>query len=82
AFEIPEEALLQRSTAFAACLASALWPQTLKRLVFDSNMPVDTALWPASLQQISFGYGFDKPIVDVVWPASLQQLSLGDSFDQ
>lgn len=39
----------------AADLASVVWPETLKRLVFVLNIPVNTVSWPASLQQVSFG---------------------------
>ena len=34
-------------------------------------------VWPASLQQLTFGIYFDKAIGGVVWPASLQQLNFG-----
>ncbi|CAB1105529.1 unnamed protein product [Ectocarpus sp. CCAP 1310/34] len=66
----------------AANLASMLWLQRLKRLVLELDTPVITASWPASLQQLSFGYKFNKPIADVVWPASLQHLSFGLRFNQ
>ncbi|CAM9481601.1 unnamed protein product, partial [Ectocarpus sp. 13 AM-2016] len=66
----------------AASLGSVVWPPRLKRLVFESDMTVNTASWPASLQQLSFGCGFNQPIVGVAWPASLQKLSFGYSFNQ
>lgn len=29
-------------------------------------------VWPATLQKLSLGDAFNKPIVDVLWPASLE----------
>ncbi len=48
---------------------------------FPEEIPAEV-VWPASLQQLSFGEYFNQPIAGVVWPASLQQLSFGKSFNQ
>ena len=40
------------------------------------------AVWPASLQQLTFGIYFNKAIDGVVWPASLQQLNFGNVYSQ
>eukprot|EP00752_Nemacystus_decipiens_P017256 g15460.t1 len=37
--------------------------------------PITGVVWPASLQQLSFGRDFNHPIAGVAWPASLQRLS-------
>ncbi|CAM9818834.1 unnamed protein product [Ectocarpus fasciculatus] len=63
-------------------LGSTLLQQRLKRLAVDLDMAVNTASWPASLQQLSFGKEFNKPIADVEWPVSLQQLTFGGLFNQ
>jgi len=39
-------------------------------------------VWPASLQQLLFGWNFNQSIVGEVWPASLQWLKFGRSFNQ
>ncbi|CAN0347245.1 unnamed protein product, partial [Ectocarpus sp. 12 AP-2014] len=58
------------------------WFQKLKRLVFYSERSVNSVLWPACLQQLSFGDYFNQPIIGVAWPASLQRLSFGREFNQ
>lgn len=37
--------------------------------------------WPALLQQLTFGFAFNRPIEGMAWPASLQQLTFGELFD-
>ncbi|CAN0352010.1 unnamed protein product [Ectocarpus fasciculatus] len=71
-----------RENSSAASLGSMFWLQRLTNLYFDSDMPVANVVWPASLQQLTFGWGFNQPIVNVVWPASLQQLSFRREFNQ
>ncbi|CAN0589936.1 unnamed protein product, partial [Ectocarpus sp. 12 AP-2014] len=66
----------------AASLGCVGWLQKLERLVFASGKSVNTVLWPASLQQLSFGDVFNQPIVGIVWPASLQRLEFGREFNQ
>ncbi|CAM9387670.1 unnamed protein product [Ectocarpus sp. 12 AP-2014] len=66
----------------AANLASAVWPETLERLMFKSDMAVSTVSRPSCLQQVSFGDDFNQPIADVVWPVSLKKLSFGPNFNQ
>jgi len=79
------------------------WPPMLKRLTrrlsfgYRFNQPIVGVMWPASLQQLSFGelcdrrplyrdlgmeVCFNQPVIGVVWPASLQKLSFGDYFRQ
>lgn len=46
-----------------------------------SNKPIVEVVWPASLQQVSFGYHFNHSIVRVVRPAALQELHFGNNFN-
>lgn len=45
------------------------------------NQPIVGVTWPASLQQLTFGYSFNQPIAGVTWPSSLLQLTFGGGFD-
>jgi len=47
-----------------------------------SAASLSSPVWPASLQQLSFGQDFYQPIEGVVWPSSLQQLSFGYFFNK
>ncbi|CAM9470722.1 unnamed protein product, partial [Ectocarpus fasciculatus] len=71
----------QDEDSFAGSGGSVVWPHSLKRLVFMSDMPLDTVSWPASLQTLSFENSFNQPIVGIIWPVSLQ-LSFRDKFNQ
>ncbi|CAN0298903.1 unnamed protein product [Ectocarpus fasciculatus] len=60
-----------------------LWLRdTWNRPIDTWNRPIHNVVWPASLQQLSFGWSFNQPILGVMWPASLQHLSFGDAFNQ
>ncbi|CAM9343328.1 unnamed protein product, partial [Laminaria digitata] len=42
--------------------------------------PIAEVVWPAFLEQLSFGSTCDQPIDGTAWPASLRKLSLGAYF--
>ncbi|CAM9262014.1 unnamed protein product, partial [Ectocarpus sp. 8 AP-2014] len=82
AFEQRSGSECRQMNTSTASLGSMFWLQRLKWMVFELDTPVRMAPWPASLQQLSFGDHFNRPIAEVVWPASLQQLEFGDEFNQ
>ncbi|CAN0309691.1 unnamed protein product [Ectocarpus fasciculatus] len=78
----PEQRRRRNDRSVPASVRSVVWPQTLKRLVFDSDMPVNTVSRPVSMQELWFRDTCNLPIHDVVWPTSLLQLSFGRRFNQ
>ena len=57
--------------------SSVVWSQKrLKHLVLeiDANETVAGVVWPASVQQVSFGARFNRPITGMVWPAAMKKL--------
>ncbi|CAN0044122.1 unnamed protein product, partial [Scytosiphon promiscuus] len=44
--------------------------------------PMEQVIFPASLQELTFGCYFNQRIDRVVWPASLKQLTFGRIFNQ
>ncbi|CAN0363910.1 unnamed protein product, partial [Ectocarpus fasciculatus] len=72
----------QNGQRFDAGVGSVVLPRSLKRLEISMDMSINAVSWPASLQQLSFGYYFNQSIVGAPWPASLHHLSFGDSFNQ
>ncbi|CAM9582244.1 unnamed protein product [Ectocarpus fasciculatus] len=46
----------------ASRLRWEIWSQNLKRLEFDSDMPLNTVSWPASIQQLSFRVCFNHQL--------------------
>lgn len=60
------------NTEFDVAIHDVLWPMLLERLVLGGfNQGIEGVVWPASLQQLSFGATFNQEIAGVVWPASL-----------
>lgn len=55
----------------------------VRYLVFgrDFKEPVDSVVWPHTLQKLRFGYSFNQPIDGVSWPTSLRQLIFGERFN-
>ncbi|CAM9608175.1 unnamed protein product [Ectocarpus fasciculatus] len=69
-------------------VSGAVWPSTLMVLTFGHDFDTDIigVTFPASLQRLTFGFCFNRPIncdgVGVAFPLSLQQLSFGACFNQ
>ncbi|CAN0030404.1 unnamed protein product [Ectocarpus sp. 6 AP-2014] len=69
-------------------VSGAVWPSTLRVLTFGHDFDTDIirVAFPASLERLSFGFCFNRPVsrdgVGVAFPASLQQLSFGACFNQ
>ncbi|CAM9551785.1 unnamed protein product, partial [Ectocarpus sp. 12 AP-2014] len=70
---------------FDGALEGVVWPQRLKALTFSKSRfktPLEHVQWPASLEDLDFGLGFNLPVERVVWPASLRLLDFGEQFNQ
>ncbi|CAM9373459.1 unnamed protein product [Scytosiphon promiscuus] len=71
---------------FDASLEIRAWPNRLKKIVINpwsmSDHSIVGVTWPTSLQQLTFGLGFNQPIEEVKWPMSLERLDFGWSFNQ
>lgn len=55
----------------------------VRYMVFGRHFkdPVDSVVWPHTLQKLRFGYSFNQPVDGVAWPASLRQLIFGERFN-
>lgn len=87
---------LELGAWFCGPTEGVVWPSSLVRLVGPSSLGnLDKkhgveggeggggrAMWPASLQHLTFGGWFSESLSGVTLPASLKELHLGEFFDR